>query len=377
MKNTVVTFLLSIICLTSCDAQSGGLGFWQPPPFTPGDSVKYMYDGPFLVREEGGEHYLYSIARNMHALVKYKIYPKLGSGVVLLGTPGVPGVLEDPIEIREAGGHLFILDRAGRRITRMQISNPSNTRVLYDNFLAMYRLSSFTPLLPPGAHIDSAKLYGLYFNQNLDPFHKVDGQLVPGVSAMYPITNSHFLLTSIAPESNTMKLISGTPRVANTYPSIAFGRITWTMHNGVPRIVTTVSVNGDGASYILDSDNLFYGYLNFIDDHKVLITRMPTGMITDVLNAATPSIDIGNRKGVVATTLYEGYGRFTSIRWSNGDVTPSPLWFNTYVWSPIIGSTMNSVYVSMGSAQPEEPVLRRIDSDGNTVFLRALFKYIP
>lgn len=381
MKILVLT-LLAVFSFVSCNGQGGGLGFWndQEGPPDP-ENLNRMYEGYILARLEGGMEYIYMLPVGKHCLVKYKVSPELGPGVVILGTFETPGELIEPTEIKEAGGHLFVLDRGGTRITRINLSDYNDKSVIFDNASTPYPLWSMTPLLQPGDPVSQAQIFGVYSNADTTIYYQSSDSLVTEYTGPGNRIDSWFLLTEVV-SSTKVKLRTGIPWDANGM-GIGFVelggidvKLTQTLNDGVNRIVAINYVfNNSGKlsiATVLNSNTLRYGLHYSYGEPVVVISSfyLPPFSTDQRFLTRSPSIQIGTYRGVVSSQTIE-YGRYAAIHWEDGTTTAGPN-FNALYWSPVIGSSSPTVYVISWSAAPGQKMLYRLTREGTWQFVRGL-----
>lgn len=364
----ILIFLPSLVF-----SQSGGVGFWgavsSDPPEPP---VGHMYNGFFLVNRESGVDFAYMLPLGGHALVRYQVNPSLANGTVIYGSMNAIGDLEYPTEIKESNGHLFILDKYGTRITRINLSNFSDTEVVFNNSLSIYPLKSFVPYWDG---VGAIRLFGIHYNPSSEAFYRSNNppnSLYPSYDGIAGRTRSVSLISEI---------IFNTPvlRAAVNDISVSFGNIGYvsagiytTTEGGGLRIAVTSATNIGSGTYIW-TGNVDADLCGTWTDGRLCAFRstfyewLSRPFNEYIISPLTPSINIGNNRGVLKTSYFDGAGAFTSIRWEDGsEVTYGAV--NTRYWSPILGSTSNDVYAISGTSAGY--VLRRLLPDGNTVTVR-------
>lgn len=378
MRIIAIAFLL--VAFYGCaKSQTGGLGFWNDhssAPPAPGDSVDVMYDGFFLASKEGAEEYVYSIPKNYPVLLKYKVRPNAGKGFVVAGA-FTGSEFTNPTEVKHVGGHLFVLDRGGTRITRINMGNFSDKTVVFDAPLTPYPFFSFTPLLDPGQPIGTAKIFGLYFNQPQTGYTQLTDSLVSGGFSV-----RDWVLIGEATSINWVRLRTGTPLYSVPFPTYSTldASISAVTYGGTARLVTIKNISTTsgyaGGAYILDSDELRYGNVGTIDNNKVTISSLSGPFLSnhEILLPLSPVVAIGNTFGVVSTAILDGYGQFTAIKWIDNTITNS-LIFNSTYWSGIINSDETAVYYIMKTDNPGNlKTLFKQAKNGTTTTIRAVYQ---
>lgn len=383
--------LLLFFSFLSCEAQSGGIGFWnmQPAPGPdPDPDLRYLYQGDFIAFKEGSAEVLYVAARSQNAVIKYQYYPT-SAPAELVAT----GFLT-PTHIREAGGHLFVMDRDGTRITRINKSNYADRVVVFDNPTLENKLISFAPLLQDGQSISQVQLHGLILNydpslgqQNYrgciipGPYNylEIDGD-ISGCPTNQISTRDKFILTILQSNNSTAISGAGDPGGIAGPGDIGSvgGNIGIVRYSGVNRIASAVNVYGtgkEGFAWIFDADKIEVSHSASRISQVVSIYSYlhPFVSLTYWIRGSA-FFNIGTKIGVTETTLLDQYGRFLVVRYLGGTYTQ---WmaFNSENWSPVVGESDVVSYHITTTNQPGQRSMIRLREDGTWTNIGLVIKY--
>lgn len=154
MRNFIA--ILLILITLSCEGQSGGIGFWNPPGGTPPPPVdtvnSYMPIGYLLAVRHGNSDILYVADTDNNRVIRYWGQSNIaaGRGRVIVG----PDRTTAPYHLRYDDGNLFIGELGpqpelphryrGERIKKLNLSSNVMTEV-YSSSGPEYNFATFAP----------------------------------------------------------------------------------------------------------------------------------------------------------------------------------------------------------------------------------------